>query len=150
MDPVTQRSGTSFPDDCLPPENEYESRDALYESVNAWAATRGSAFISGRSTRERSGKQTVTYMCDRRCNHPTSSKERRRKTTTRSTGCEFSILAKESLDKKTWVVRHRSDRRFSTHNHDPSCDPTAHPTLRTLSKEDMSQLAGRGPRSQCC
>ncbi|KHO10962.1 hypothetical protein MAA_11499 [Metarhizium robertsii ARSEF 23] len=27
-----------FPDDCLPPEDEYSSREALYAAINAWAA----------------------------------------------------------------------------------------------------------------
>jgi len=81
-------------------------------------------------------------MCDRRRNHPIVSRERQRKTTTRTTGCEFSVLAKENNDRSTWTLRHRSDSRFSLHNHEPSQDTTAHPVLRTLSKEHLSQLTG--------
>jgi hypothetical protein len=135
------QNATSFADDCLPPEIEYESREALFQAINSWAAPRGYAFINGRSTKERSGKQTITYICDRRRNHPIVQRERRRKTTTRTTGCEFSVLGKESLDKTTWTVRHRSDKRFCLHNHEPSWDPTAHPIHRTLSKEGASQVA---------
>jgi hypothetical protein len=136
------QSPTPFPDDCLPPEGEYESREALFEAINAWAATRGYAFITGRSTKEKTGRRTITYMCDRRRNHPIVSRERQRKTTTRITGCEFSILAKENKDRSTWTLRHRSDSRFSLHNHEPSQDTTAHPVLRTMSKEHLSQLTG--------
>ncbi|EFZ03822.2 hypothetical protein MAA_00896 [Metarhizium robertsii ARSEF 23] len=141
MDPMQTQNRTSFSDDCLPPEEKYESREGLFQSINAWAAPRGYAFINGRSTKERSGKQTITYTCDRRRNHPIIQRERRRKTTTRTTGCEFSVLGKESLDKTTWTVKHRSDKRFCVHNHDPSWDPTAHPIHRTLSKEGASQVA---------
>ena len=47
---------TSFPDDCLPPEAIYESRKALFTSINAWAITRGYAFSTGKSTKEKNGK----------------------------------------------------------------------------------------------
>ncbi|KAJ0127948.1 Choline dehydrogenase [Fusarium oxysporum f. sp. albedinis] len=50
----------SFTEDCLPPEQEYESRDALFKAINDWAAHRGYAFMTGRSTVEKSGRQTIT------------------------------------------------------------------------------------------
>jgi hypothetical protein len=37
-------SAASFPSDCLPPEADYPSRDALFSSINAWAVTRVYAF----------------------------------------------------------------------------------------------------------
>jgi hypothetical protein len=131
---------TSFPDDCLPPERDYESRDALFASINAWAVIKGYAFTTGRSTKEKTGRQTITYACDRSCRPPAVSKERQRKTTFRGTGCQFSVLAKESLDKSTWTLRHRPDKRFSVHNHEPSHDPSAHPAHRQLSEDDTIQL----------
>lgn len=39
----------SFPDDCLPPEGNYQLRVALLQAINAWAATRGYVFVTGRS-----------------------------------------------------------------------------------------------------
>jgi len=134
------QSLTPFPDDYLPPESEYESREAIFEAINAWAATRGYAFITGRSTKEKTGRRTIPYMCDRRRNHRIVSRERQRKTTTRTTGCEFSVLAKENKDRSTWTLRHRFDSRFLLHNHEPSQDTTAHLVLRTISKEHLSQL----------
>ncbi|KAL2019069.1 hypothetical protein VTK56DRAFT_10100 [Thermocarpiscus australiensis] len=131
---------TSFPNDCLPPEGDYKSKDALFASINAWAATKGYAFTTGRSTKERSGKQTITYTCNRFCRPPSVSRERQRKTTTRGTSCQFSVLAKESLDKSTWTLRHRPDKRYSLHNHEPSQHPSAHPAHRQLSKDDAAQL----------
>ena len=130
-----------FPDDVLPPECDYESQDALFKSINAWAETRGYAFTTGRSTKERSGKKTITYTCDRSCHSPNISRERQRKTTTRGTGCKFSVLAKESLDKSTWTLRRRPDEQFSLHNHIPSKHPSAHPIHRKLSSKDINEVS---------
>jgi hypothetical protein len=130
-----------FPSDCLPPIEDYPSREALFDSINEWAACRGYAFTTGRSTIEKSGKLTVTYTCDRSCRQPTSSQKKKRKTTSRGTGCQFSVLAKESRDKNTWTLRHRQDAKFSIHNHEPSHDITAHPIHRRLSDEDQLTLA---------
>jgi hypothetical protein len=94
----------TFPDDVLPPEGTYDLREALLTAINEWAAPRGYAFITGRSSRSTSGRQIITYACDRWCRPPTVSKERQRKTTTRGTNCQFSIIAKESLDKVTWSL----------------------------------------------
>ena len=131
---------TSFPDDSLPPEGHYESRDALFNVINAWASTRGYAFTTGKSTMEKTGRRTVTYVCDRHFLPPDPSRKRQRSTTTRGTGCQFSVLAKESLD-KTWTMKHRPDRRFSIHNHEPSRHPSAHPVHRRLASEDITILA---------
>jgi hypothetical protein len=138
---------SSFPNDCLPPEQDYASRDALFCAINEWAASRGYAFVTGRSTLEKSGKLTVTYVCDRSCRQPTAAKSRQRKTTTRGTGCQFSVLAKESRDKSSWSLRHRLDARFSIHNHAPSLHPSAHPVHRKLPEEDqltLERLANAG------
>src|SRR5688572_26475420 len=98
-----------FSDDCLPPEGDYDSRDALFTAINAWAAPRGYAFRTGRSKKERTGKLTLTFTCDRACRPPSASKERQRRTTTRGTGCQFSVLAKQSSDLATWALRHCPD-----------------------------------------
>ena len=54
-----------FPDDCLPPESVYESRDALFEAITAWSKSRGYAFTTARSQRSTNGRITVTYACDK-------------------------------------------------------------------------------------
>lgn len=131
----------SFSDDCLPPERTFESKEDLFEFINAWAAPRGYAFTTKKSTRSRSGRQTVTYGCDR-CFRPSSeSKPRQRKTSSRGTGCPFSILANE-LDRKIWVITHRPNKRFALHNHEPSSAPSSHPAHRKLSSEQTSTLIG--------
>ncbi|KAH7461505.1 hypothetical protein FOMA001_g18980 [Fusarium oxysporum f. sp. matthiolae] len=137
-------SGTAarFPDDCLPPECEYTSRDAVFKAINSWAAPRGYAFVTGRSHKEKTGRLTVTFTCDRACRPPDASIERRRKTSTRGTSCQFSVLAKQSLDKTTWTLRHRPDSRFAIHNHEPTWHQSAHPTHRTLSDNDKTTISG--------
>ena len=40
----------------------------------------------------------------------------------------------------SWTLKHRPDHRFSTHNHEPSQDASAHPVHRRLS-QGLSQLA---------
>lgn len=134
------RSEGAFPDNCLPPECDYASREALLASINEWAAARGYAFISRRSTREKSGKITVTYACDRNCRPPDASRNRIRKTATRGTSCPFSILAKQSPSGTTWSLRHRPDRQFATHNHPPSLHQTAHSQHRILSDADKASI----------
>jgi hypothetical protein len=52
-------------EDCLPLGQSYESRDALLSSINVWAATRGYAFTTGKSTRGKSSRQTVPYVYGR-------------------------------------------------------------------------------------
>ncbi|KAF5703902.1 transposase [Fusarium mundagurra] len=131
----------TFPDDVLPPEGTYDSREALLAAIKKWAAPRGYAFITGRSSRSTSGRQIITYACDRWCRPPSVSKDRQRKTTTRGTNCRFSIIAKESLDKATWSLRHRPDGRFHLHNHEPSWHKSAHPVHRQLSDADKSTVS---------
>ncbi len=130
---------TTFADDCLPPENIYGSRQALFEAINTWARTRGYAFTTGKSTTEKNGRRTVTFACDRGRRPPNPQIDRQRRTTSRVTSCPFSVLGKESSD-QTWILKHRLDHRFSIHNHEPSQHPVAHPIHRQLSR-DTSQLA---------
>ncbi len=55
---------TPFPDDCLPLEGFFESRRALFESINIYVKLRGYAFTTGKSIIEKTGRTTVTYVCD--------------------------------------------------------------------------------------
>ena len=143
----SQDSQRQFPADCLPPEGEYGTRDAVFKALNAWAAARGYAFVTGRSHNETSGRVSVTYTCDRACRPPDASESRTRQASTRGTSCQFSVLAKQSLDRTTWVVKHRPDSRFAIHNHEPSWHQSAHPIHRVLSlteKATISNLTNAG------
>jgi len=129
----------TFPDDCLPPERHFASREALFESINLWAKPRGYAFVTQRSTKEKNGTLRVIYACDRSRHPPSGSLKRQRRTTTRRTNCLFSILAKEAAD-GSWALTHRPDPRFAEHNHEPSQHLSAHPVHGQLSG-GTSQLA---------
>ena len=128
-----------FPDDALPPEAQFSSREELTAAINAWAAPRGYAFISQRSTKTANGRLHVTFICDRAGTPPAGGK-RLRNTTSRRIGCLFSVTAKESLCRTQWHLRHRPDPRFHRHNHSPSSTPVAHPVHRQLSQSDKSTV----------
>ncbi|KAL7755655.1 hypothetical protein ACKLNR_014182 [Fusarium oxysporum f. sp. zingiberi] len=150
MDPIDESHG--FPDDVLPPEGQYTSREELATAINAWAAPRGYAFISQRSTRSSTRRAIVPFICDRGGGPAASAasatpKKRIRKTTSRRTGCLFSVIAKASLCETQWSLRHRPSPQFHQHNHPPSFGPVAHPVHRQLSRPDESmvyRLSGAG------
>jgi hypothetical protein len=126
-----------FPDNVLPSEGVYDSRESLLAAINCWAKPRGYAFTAGKTSKTPNGRVKVVFACDRNKLPPYS----------RGTGCKFSILAKESLDGASWVLSHRPGQQFALHNHPPSEDPSAHPTHRQLSEKDIqviSNLAASG------
>ncbi|KAM3468043.1 hypothetical protein MY5147_008326 [Beauveria neobassiana] len=130
-----------FSHDCLPPEDEYSSREALYAAINTWAASRGYAFVTGRSRRTPNGRQQVVFTCDRGAGRaPDATTTRKRLTTTKRTGCQFSVLAKEGLHQGSWKLTHRPGREYAFHNHEPSRQPSAHPAHRKLSSTDLSTV----------
>ncbi|KAL9560859.1 hypothetical protein ACKAV7_015022 [Fusarium commune] len=53
-----------FPDDAMPPEGQYSSREELVTAINAWAAPRGYAFSVKSSVVTPSGRTRVIYSCD--------------------------------------------------------------------------------------
>jgi len=109
----------SFPNDCLPPEYIYHSQDELFIAINAWAVTRGYKFIIRRSVVEKSGRHTVTYICDRFRQPPSPSRELQRKSSInpRGTGCQFNSSQREWAE--LWIVKHRIGAQFCQHNHEP-------------------------------
>ena len=142
--PVLQATpqATAMP---LPPEAIYSSKDELYTSIQAWAAQHYYAFCIGRSTKISSSPRVrITYNCDR-CgppppeNHPQNYlQSRKRQTTTRKTGCQFSILAIERTNTE-WELRHRPSREHSIHNHPPSQSISSHPAHRKLAQLEINQ-----------
>lgn len=63
-------------------------------------------------------------------------------TTTTSTGCQFSVLAKESLDKASWklTIVLVTCSKCAIHNHEPSTQRFTHPVHRKLSDADESTV----------
>jgi len=135
---ASSQTAFNWPPNCLPPEAIFESREALFRSINTWASSKGYAFVTLRSKRE-GGCLKVVYACDR-SSKPPAYKERQRQTTTKRTDCQFSVLAKE-LPNGSWALKHRLGQAFSAHNHEPSPGPSAHPIHRQLSG-GTSQLPG--------
>jgi hypothetical protein len=141
----------TFPDDVLPPEGIYDSREALLLSINSWAKLRGYAFTTGKSSKTPNGRVKVVFACDRNKPPPSASAERTRRTCSRGTGCKFSVLAKQSLGGDSWVLSHRPSQEHVVHNHPPSGDPSAHPAHRQLKENDIKAISsltasGAAPR----
>ncbi|KAH7471854.1 hypothetical protein FOMA001_g12957 [Fusarium oxysporum f. sp. matthiolae] len=148
---MDQSHRLAFPDDALPPEGIYKSRESLLAAINSWAKPRGYAFTTGKSLKTSSGRIKVIFACDRNKLPPSTSITRQRRTCSRRTGCKFSVLAKQSLDGNTWVLSHRPDKEYAHHNHPPSPDASAHPAHRQLSERDAAIIsslttAGAAPR----
>ncbi|KAL2886858.1 PKS-NRPS hybrid synthetase [Ceratocystis lukuohia] len=143
---------SQFPDDVLPPEGTYESREALFAAANAWAKPRGYAFTTGKSKKTKNGRTKVVVACDRTRRPPNPLATRKRRTSSRVTSCNFSVLAKESAHDGSWTLVHRPGSEYAQHNHPPSEDPSAHPAHRALQKKDLTMIsdlvaAGVAPRS---
>ena len=130
---------TEFAEDSMPPECSYSSREELLAGINAWAGQRGYAFVVSRSSKTMSKRTIVTYACDRCKKSPSRGSQNLRKTTTRSTGCLFSLLAKESLDHTQWVIVHRS-AQYQSHNHEPNSALISHATNPSLPPEAIDEI----------
>ncbi|GKU10439.1 unnamed protein product, partial [Fusarium langsethiae] len=144
MDPTNVSN--CFPDDVLPPEGEFPSRKDLVTAINAWARDRGYAFVVKNSWKTPSGRTGVIYTCDRGTKPASTTKIRKRNTTSRYTGCLFSVIAKEEPSRTAWSLKYRPDHSHHEHNHEPS-NALAHPTHRQISSPDrliVRQLANAG------
>lgn len=129
----------------LPPEAMYSSKEELYTSIQAWAAEHHFAFRIERSKKINDNVRTkIIYSCDRAgkappANHPQNSLQgRKRRTATRKTGCQFSIVALEHADTQ-WELRHRPGEEHSIHNHPPSQSISSHPAHRKLAQAEINQ-----------
>ena len=132
----------TFPDDCIPPEGFFESRKALFESINLYAKPQGYAFITRRSTWEKNGHLSVVFACDHSRQLPSEGTSRRQ-TTTRMTEYPFSVLAKESSE--GWTLKYRHDVLHTSHNHELSLHPSAHPVHGQLSRTpQLESLSNAG------
>ena len=116
----------------LPPEATYSSKEELYASIQAWAAQHSYAFRIGRSNKINNGPRIkIFYNCDR-CGPPPSENHlqgylqaRKRQTTTRKTGCQFSVIAVQCTNTR-WELCHRPGAEYDVHNHPPSQSISSH------------------------
>src|SRR6187549_1580589 len=88
-------AAAAWAEDALLPEAIYPTRQSLLSAINIWAKPRGYAFTTGKSRKTANSRVKVVFVCDR-SGQPPKASERKRLTCSRRTGCEFSVLAKES------------------------------------------------------
>ena len=137
----------------LPPEAIYSSSDELYAAIQAHAKQHNYAFVRGKSRIiNQHGWQKVVYSCDWCKNPPpefrpkTTGLERKRRTSSRATGCLFSVNAVQICDTQ-WELRHRPNQQYAVHNHPPSNSWTSHPSHQHFdmqTKKDITQLRNAG------
>ena len=130
----------------LPPLATYSSFDELKTSIQAFARENLYAFVVGRSRKlHRGNKRMVTYVCDRCGRIPSenailrTAKARKRQTTTRKTGCEFSVNAVQ-LSSGDWELRYRPEAKHSIHNHLPSYSVAAHSSYRKFTAQEIEMI----------
>ena len=117
----------------LPPEGLYPTFDALFDACQAWSLSRGYAFVIGKSVKKQGSLREKVYLsCDRVYKAKEKESSRVRRGGTRGTGCEFGVIAAETLSQTGWELKHRPDSKFGRHNHAPSTSPAAHPSHRKM------------------
>jgi hypothetical protein len=75
-----------------------------------------------------------TPVIDRPSNDPQRSYDRIRSTSTKKTGCEFSVCGVQ-VDDHYWEIRHRPNPKFSLHNH-----PQSHSALEHVAHRRLNQV----------
>jgi hypothetical protein len=127
-----------------PPETSFPTFEALLQSVNAWGLARGYACVIGRSKKKNKvGLKKVLLTCDKGGTskpHAVSvdSAIRRRATTSRKTGCQFSLYAIETTVE--WQLKYRPDTVYCVHNHPPSKGAVDHPAARRLDRTAVAAV----------
>ena len=124
---------------------EYHSREDLLAGCKDWAAHQGFAVVIARSRFNR-----LWLKCDRGGTYEnrrnlTPEQRKRKRGESRLLGCEFKMLANAKRD-GVWKV----ETEVAEHNHGPSEDLSAHPTLRRMTDEQVNKVnemcdSGRSP-----
>lgn len=127
------------------PLSEFNSREELLAGCKDWAAHQGFAVVIARSRFNR-----LWLKCDRGGTYEnrrnlTPEQRKRKRGESRLLGCQFKMLANVKRD-GAWKV----ETEVAEHNHGPSEDLSAHPTLRRMTDEQVIKVnemcdAGRSP-----
>jgi hypothetical protein len=137
----------SINDMPLPLENFYATEEEMFQDIQAWAARYKYAFRRGRSKPIGKHRKKFLYQCDRCGPMPVENRPRDdprhpynriRATSSKKTGCEFSVSG-VIVDAHHWEIRHRPDAKFSIHNHLPSHSALAHASHRRLTKAQVDK-----------
>lgn len=127
------------------PPSEFNSREELLAGCKDWAAHQGFAVVIARSRFNR-----LWLKCDRGGTYEnrrnlTPEQRKRKRGESRLLGCGFKMLANVKRD-GVWKV----ETEVADHNHGPSEDLSAHPTLRRMTDEQVNMVnemcdTGRSP-----
>ena len=127
------------------PPSEFSSREELLAGCKDWAAHQGFAVVIARSRFNR-----LWLKCDRGGTYEnrrglTPEQRKRKRGESRLLGCRFKMLANVKRD-GVWKV----ETEVADHNHGPSEDLSAHPTLRRMTDEQVNKVnemcdSGRSP-----
>ena len=127
------------------PSSVFRSREDLLEGCKDWSATQGFAIVIARSRFNR-----LWLKCDRGGTYEnrrnlTPDVRKRKRGESRLLGCPFKMIAAGRKD-GSWSV----DTEIPDHNHGPSEDMTAHPTLRRMTDQQLQKVhdmadAGKSP-----
>lgn len=127
------------------PPSEFDSREDLLAGCKDWAAHQGFAVVIARSRFNR-----LWLKCDRGGTYEnrrnlTPEQRKRKRGESRLLGCQFKMLANVKRD-GVWKV----ETEVAEHNHGPSEDMSAHPTLRRMTDEQVNKVnemcdIGRSP-----
>lgn len=127
------------------PSNVFSNREELLEGCKVWSATQGYAIVIARSRFNR-----LWLKCDRGGTYEnrrnlTPDQRKRKRGDSRLLGCPFKMIAACRKD-GSWNV----DTEVPDHNHEPSDDLSAHPTLRRMTDHQLQKVhemcdAGKSP-----
>ena len=117
------------------PDSRFGSRDEVLNGVKDWAAEQGYAVVIARSRFNR-----LWLKCDRGGSYEnrrnlTPDQRKRKRGESRLLGCPFKMIASVKKD-GTWHVETDNPE----HNHGPSDDLSAHPTLRRMTDTQLQKV----------
>lgn len=144
--PISPGASPPPPHSLAPmPPSEFNSREELLAGCKDWAAHQGFAVVIARSRFNR-----LWLKCDRGGTYEnrrnlTPEQRKRKRGESRLLGCQFKMLANVKRD-GVWKV----ETEVADHNHGPSEDMSAHPTLRRMTDEQVNKVnemcdVGRSP-----
>lgn len=144
--PISPGASPPPPHSLAPmPPSEFNSREELLAGCKDWAAHQGFAVVIARSRFNR-----LWLKCDRGGTYEnrrnlTPEQRKRKRGESRLLGCQFKMLANVKRD-GIWKV----ETEVAEHNHGPSEDMSAHPTLRRMTDEQVNKVnemcdVGRSP-----
>lgn len=134
--PISPTASPPPPRSLAPmPPSQFDSRDELLEGCKDWAAGQGYAVVIARSRFNR-----LWLKCDRGGTYEnrrnlTPEQRKRKRGDSRLLGCPFKMLATCKKD-GIWRV----DTEIPDHNHGPSDDLSAHPTLRRMTDQQLQKV----------